>query len=365
MKVIKKWGIFIVSFMFLCVIAVLVLLGLKSINEYKLAITDKDTQIDEMQTFIDDTVGPLVDCYVLNESVRVGDEVTEDCLSLISLPEKVAYTTETIQVEKHDSKGQMYYDEEKETTMNLVTDINDVLGKKFRIDIDEGSLLMQDFVVDDPVAASDRYYQVILSDFPTNIQVGDYVDIRIQFTYGEDFISIPHKRVEEMDLSNGLFTFIFDENDISVYNSMLLDKALYPAVSIYMLKYVDSSSQTAAEEYYPVNDNISEILAVNPNILDAVKEQMTLERAKLNSILGGDITTFDEKRLEDVNEYLEDTREDISKDKSINIKARLKDEEEQAKIKAKAEASAAKESSSSSSDSSTTESSTTESSTAE
>lgn len=338
MKFLKKWGTLLVAIFFLVIIAVLVLVGMKAINEYKDIVAKQEKTIGDMSSFIDNDIGPLVDCYVVNTSVRVGDEITEENLSLISIPEKIAYTTKEIQVENYDNNGQLYYTTEKETTMNVITNLNDVIGKKFRVSLDEGALMMLDYVVDEPLENSERYYELVVDSFPTNIEVGDYVDLRIQFTYGEDFIALPHKRVEYVDLSTGLFTFIFDESDIATYNSMLLDKAMYPVVEIYMLKYVDSSSQTSAETYYPVNQNISEILAINPNILEAVKEEMKLEREELNALMGGDAYSFDDKRLEDVKEYLENIREDVIKDKTQNIKDRVKEKEAQEKAAAKAAA---------------------------
>mgnify|MGYP004633115537 CR=1 FL=1 len=336
MKFLKKWGTLLVAILMLAVIAVLCLVGLTSINKYKATIAKQQESIEAMRNTIDNDVGPLIDCYVVNQSVRVGDEITEENITATQIPEKIAYTTVMVDVETTDEKGKTVITQEPQKRISFVTNLNDVVGKKFRVGLDEGAILMTDFVRDETVGNTDRYYQLILNDYPTDIQVGDYVDIRIQFTYGEDFIAIPHQRVENVDLSRGLFTFIFNESNIVTYNSMLLDRAMYPTVSIYALKYVDSSSQVSAENYYPVNKNISEILAINPNIIDLVKEEMVLERDQLNSIMGGTFETFDDKRLSDVKKSIDDFRDDVVKDKRLNIKDRIKAEKDAAKAAAKA-----------------------------
>lgn len=336
MKFLKKWGILLVSILFLAIIAVLVLVGMKSINEYKSTIDAQKASIEEMDFFIQNDIGPLVDCYVINRQVRVGDTITEDMLDPISIPEKVAYTTKMVTVEKEGNKGAIYYEEEPETTINVVTNKNDVVGKKFRVSLGEGQLLLTDYVTDSIIGNSERIFQMVINNYDVNIKAGDYVDIRIKFTYGEDFIAIPHKRVESVNVSSGMFTFHFSEDEIATYSSMLLDMAMYPACEIYVLRYIDSESQTAAQAYYPMNTNVAEILAINPNILELVEQEMILEREQLNAIMGGDMDSFDEKELENLQGTIEKMREDLNKSIAGGIKERVKAEEAAAKAAAKA-----------------------------
>ena len=93
MKFLKKWGTLLVAILMLAIIAVLCLVGLTSINKYKATIAEQQESIDAMRNTIDNDIGPLIDCYVVNQSVRVGDEITEDNITAIQVPEKIAYTT--------------------------------------------------------------------------------------------------------------------------------------------------------------------------------------------------------------------------------------------------------------------------------
>lgn len=336
MKLIKKWGALIVAIFMLAVIGVLVLVGLKTVNSYKVTLEQQQATIDDMSHFIDDEVGPMVDCYVVNQSVRVGDEITEEMLDAISVPEKIAYGIEEIETTGVDADGNEITTTEKEKTLNVVTNLNDVVGQTFRVDMNANTILMTDYVTESKLDNTSRYYQLIVDDFPTDINIGDYVDLRIKFTYGEDFIALPHKRIESMELGNGLFTLIFTENEINTYNSMLLDKALYESTTVYMLKYVDNSSQTAAEGYYPVNNNIAEVIAANPNILELVKAEMAIERQQLSAMMGGSLDSLDSKALNDIQGEIRDIRKDILGDKSSSIKDRIKAEAAAAKAAAKA-----------------------------
>ena len=337
MKFLKKWGILLVAIFMLAIILALILVGTKSINKYKEIISNQEASMSEMENFIDNDIGPLVDCYVINTQTRVGDVITEEMLSPIQVPEKVVYTTKMIKEKVTDSNG-TYYVDKPETTINVVTNLNDAVGKQMRVALGEGQLLLTDYVVDYALDNTERIYEVALLEFPTDIQVGDYVDFRIRFTFGEDFIAIPHKRVEGVDLANGLFTFHFTEDEINTYNSMLIDTAMYDSCDIYVLKYTDIESQTSAQAYYPVNTNISEIIAVNPNILNLVKEETMLERQQLNTIMGGDSSTFDERTLERKRDNIKTIRDSLTRDLARSISQRIKDEEAAAKAAAKAAA---------------------------
>ena len=338
MKFFKKFGILFVALFFIAIIAVLVLLGMKTINSYKQTISEQEASMSEMSSFIDNDIGPLTTCFTVNKAVRTGDVITEDIIEEVSIPEKVVYTEKQVPVTMYDGSGGSYTGYEQETALNFVTNKNDLLNKKFRVDLDEGALIMTDYVVDDILDNGARYFELTVDDFPTDIKAGDLVDIRIQFAYGEDFIALSHRKIEKIDITTGLITMIFDEHDMTVYNSMLLDKAMYDGVRIYMLKYVDSAQQAAAEVFYPINRNLTEIIKANPNILNNVSESMRLERAALNSILGGDTDTMDEKSLAKTTQQITQFRNDVSKAQASGIKERIKIEAAEAKARAKAEA---------------------------
>lgn len=336
MKFIKKWGPWFVCLLLAVAMAAVCIIGLRSINEYKNVLNTQQSSIESMSSFIDNDVGPMIDCYVVNSSVRVGDKVTEDLLTPISIPEKIAYADKEVEVESTDEKGNTVITTETQRVLNVVTSINDIVDKEFRIDLDANSILSPDDVIDSRVDNTSRYHEMIVDDFPTDIMPGDYVDIRIRFTYGEDFIALPHKRIEKLDLRNGIFTIILNENELNIYDSMLLDKAMYDSTTIYMLKYVDNSSQSAAEGFYPVNKNVAEIIAANPNLTNLVEEAMKLEREQLNSIMGGDLDTFDSKKLTDVENEIRNISRDLSKSKNSSINERVKAEAKAAAEAAKA-----------------------------
>ena len=76
-KILKKWGILIVSLFFIAVIAVLCILGMSSINKYKATIDTQNQQISNLESSLTE-IGPLITGYVVTRDVRPGERITEE-----------------------------------------------------------------------------------------------------------------------------------------------------------------------------------------------------------------------------------------------------------------------------------------------
>lgn len=283
-KVFKKYGIVIVSVFFVLVLVLTSVIFVVSTNKYKNAIASRDMQINELSSFLQN-IGELQTGYVVTQSVRAGEEITEELIQEVDVPTKLG--------------------------LNLASSKEEVVGNYFRISLSEGTVLTMEDVLKEELNHSERYIDVVLDETPLGIEVGDYIDIRILFPYGEDFIGISHKKVEE--INTGVLKLVFDENDIYAYNSMLFDKVLYAGVKIYAVEYKDAGSQASAEVYYPLNQNLSELAALDPNLLDAVKQEMIIKREQVDQSLGGSVDTLNEKELAKLSSQIEKARQNIGK----------------------------------------------------
>lgn len=307
MKILKKWGTLIVSIVFILAIAILILLSGKSISEYKQAVNDRDAQIATLEQSLND-IGVCSVGYVLNTNVRAGETVKTEYFTQVSVPEKLG--------------------------LGIITDTTPLEGAYFRTSLEEGTVLTTEDINYTEVKDSQRYYDVIIDQLPVGIQAGDYVDIRILFPYGEDMIALPCKKIES--INSGIITFIFSEEDIAVYNSVLLDKVIYNA-QVYATLYVDAGSQYAAEAFYPVNTSQQQLLIENPNALELIKQEMVLKRQATEEMLGGGLSEQTEKDLDRIDNQIDGIREKLtSKVESANkvIEARREKEAKEAAKKA-------------------------------
>ena len=201
---------------------------MSSINKYKATIDTQNQQISNLESSLTE-IGPLITGYVVTRDVRPGERITEEnideLLYEVSVPEKL-----TLQLVGDNDEG---------VEDTVIQSKSELMNMYFKIGLREGTVITLEDVIAEDIEDSWRYYDLILDDSPVGIQAGDYVDIRISFPFGEDFIAISHKKIEE--INTGVLKLILDEQEILTYNSMLLDKALYGGVNIYAVEYVDGN----------------------------------------------------------------------------------------------------------------------------
>lgn len=229
----------------------------KHVAKYEEEILNRDATIAELKEKWEE-LGPMATGLVAKEDVRGGEELRvdnwEEYFTEVSYPEK----------------------------LNVGTVSADLFAtpKYLRAGLSEGTVVSADDILDTRLEDSERYYDIFLDEYPIGLLPGTYIDIRVRFPFGQDFIALNHKRVEELNGTS--MKLVISEQELYTYNSMLTDKVLYDA-QIYAVEYIDTGSQQAADTFYPLNYNMQELLSKNPNALNIVKESMKLDRELLEA----------------------------------------------------------------------------------
>ena len=324
MKILKKWGILFVSIFFIVAIVIIALFSKKSIDNLKAAVAERDSQISSLEASISE-IGAMTTGYVLNTDVRAGELVSIDYFDQVTVPEKLI--------------------------LGLITDVSQLENTYFRTSLQQGTVLTNEDINYTEVLDSERYMDLYLDQLPIGVQAGDIIDIRISFTYGEDFIALSGKKIEE--INSGVLKVKLSENEIVVYNSLLLDRLLYAGTQVYAVQYVDAGSQDVAETFYPINSMQSDLLLENPNALELSKQEMLLKRqlveAKLNPNGLTTIEGLTEEEIENKLDTLEGKIEDLRESTQDRIANAHEVVEERRELEAEkaAEAAAAAEAGSS------------------
>lgn len=106
------------------------------------------------------------------------------------------------------------------------------------------------------------------------LSVGDYVDVRISFADGGDFVLLSKKKIMGIEPlgeegTNSIW-FVVSEEEILRLSSAVVDAYLNEGCSIYAIKYV-SETQKEAIVNYVVSDLIKQLMEENPNIVEKAK----------------------------------------------------------------------------------------------
>lgn len=209
----------------------------KQFDEYEVALATRDGKLNTLQNKIDE-IGPLTTCYELNYEVKGGTVIAETDLTAVEIPEKCA--------------------------TGYVQNINDVLGKYYKTGLGQGTVLGESMVMDYVLEGDLRYLDVTVDEIPIGLEVGDYVDIRFRFTFGQNMMSMSHKQVVE--INKNVLKLVVDERDIHSYESMQKDKAQYVGCKVSAIEYVEGGIQDSGLNYYPLRLDVLSTLVQDPNI---------------------------------------------------------------------------------------------------
>lgn len=196
-----------------------------------------------------DAIGPIVTCYTVQSATFPGQEITEDLIVEQSIPSSF----------KNDS----------------FATIEDLVGLYSKVAITPGTPITKDMVMSEEVVDSMREVDISGNRWPIGLKEGDYVDLRITYPRGEDFIVLSHKRV--MSITEQTLKVHMTEEEQHLYQAALVDYYLSRGHGgdLYLTKYVEPGIQEEAAVYYSVPSNIEAVCRKNPNIIDLA--QVTVE----------------------------------------------------------------------------------------
>lgn len=156
---------------------------------------------------------------------------------------------------------------------DITLDESDIVGKYLKLHTKKGMVIAQNMVYEGEALSDDlrlhNYNYIILTD---HIMAGDYIDIRISFQDGNDFIVLSKKKVLEASLFNleedsvnSLWLQVTEEELLRL-SSAVVDSYLNEGCYIYAIEYV-AETQKSAIVNYPVNDVVKKLIESDPNII--------------------------------------------------------------------------------------------------
>ena len=166
-----------------------------------------------------------------------------------------------------------------EAPTNMIQSANDLIGKVIKIDIGQNTPLISSMVFDEGPTPNDlrnQEYNVIV--LPTKIKKGQFLDVRITFPTGEEFVVLGKKKVK--DYSGTTVWFDVSESEMLVMSSAIVDAYLNGA-KLSAATYVDPYMQESASPNYPANVKVIDLIQTNPNVLETAKNTLRKHARKI------------------------------------------------------------------------------------
>lgn len=130
---------------------------------------------------------------------------------------------------------------------NEVTYLKEIVGKKILINAEANTLVTKSmFMQEEGVPTIDeRLQEFNMIVLPSDLKVGDFVDVRMSMVEGEDYLVISGKEVKKIGASpesNTMFLQLTEE-EILRMTAAILESYLNDGYKMYANKYVDPSNQ--------------------------------------------------------------------------------------------------------------------------
>lgn len=202
----------------------------------------------------EDTRGKEVTAYVLNRDIKSGEKVTVDMFTPIS-------TYQSMVPQNYINSANV---------ANL--DGNKALIAK--IDMSKNTVVTTNSVVteDQTVTNDIRTMEYNMFTLPINVNIGDFVDIRITFPNGQDYIIASKKEIK--NIQGNTITFELPEQDILMLNSAIVESYIMTASNIYIAKYVEPGLQEKATNTYTPTAEVVKLIASDSNIVSSAKKEL-------------------------------------------------------------------------------------------
>ena len=285
---------------------------------HKTAIEEKEATIQNLNAQISN-IEVTIPVAVLATDVVKGKIVEEADITYVEIPESAAnLCLRDFSELTPQSPGETIY---------------------YKSDLSAGTFLTKDCFYNEVLTSDLRYYDIVTHQNPIGLEADSYVDIRIQLPMGDDYVGLSHKRI--IQLNSGVLKLILNEEEIHIYNSMLVDSMLYPGTQIYAVEYVEGGIQDAAIAFYPVSSTIYSVAESDPNLLSAIQQDIQLRRQAMEGKLSNANIGLSEQDRENLNSVISQGRENILRVLSASQQQVDREKEEWAREQARLAAEAA------------------------
>lgn len=216
---------------------IVVILGRNSIKKYEQQITSLKSDIDSSQKYV----------YVASSDIGAGDAIKQD--------ENVIKQ----QIASGIDAGLYISDEDF---------VEDVIAL---VDIPSGQPIMKNMLTNEDISPGVMETEINVATLLVDSKTNDYVDVRIAFADGSDYIVLSKKQMKNLIYNTSTWYTDLNEQEILTLTNAVTDAYSNTGTYIYLTRYTNPQIQAANQCTYPVNGIVHDIVTgagatVDPNI---------------------------------------------------------------------------------------------------
>ena len=157
---------------------------------------------------------------------------------------------------------------------------------------------------------------------PSKLENGDYIDIRITFPTGQDYLVVSKKKVVSCD--EDTVWLELSEDEIILLNNAIVESYVVIGYNLYATTYVEPGLQAKATPTYPISEAVQQAMQNNPNLLaQAISDynnrvqanDPTQDRQAIERIL----SQYAQDRLENIETGMQETKTKAKEKRQLYI----------------------------------------------
>lgn len=190
--------------------------------------------------------------YVLSQDVKSGDELNASLFSLVSV------TSDAVPADTFVANS---------LPENAVA----------KIDLKKGTILSQASVQESSEKETDdlRMQEYNMLKLSSQVQTGDYIDIRLRMPSGLDYIVVSKKKVEVPEVggipSESTIWIKMNEAETLAMSEAIVESYMVEGSVLYTTNYIDPGLQAQATPTYVPSESVINLITTNPNVVNEAK----------------------------------------------------------------------------------------------
>ncbi len=235
-----------------------------------LAVAYLVNEVNKKEEMIAELESLKTDVLVAVNDLKSGQAVT---LEKDFEMQSIQTTVDPSQVISEDDF--MFYDENGEPLLMLDGDGIEVQKTLImKVGVPAGTVVTKDMLAaeEDLTREDERLMEYNMILLPSQLENGDYIDIRLTLATGETYIVVSKEQVMQTT-GTGVWLKLNEEQILTLENAIVESYQLIGS-KLYATMYVEPGIQDPAHLTYPVSDSTRALINADPNILVEAKNEL-------------------------------------------------------------------------------------------